>query len=203
MLIRKGLRRKIRPLAVGYTENPVQNIDYYTLRADLANWPETLAHLKAVNQQFDEANPLEYTLLDEQFHRFYEEDLLRSRMLSFFSLVAIVIACLGLFVMVSYSLRQRTKEIGIRKILGASVEQIVGLISADFLKIVLLAFGIGLPAAWWVMRAWLQEFAYRVELSWWMFALAALAALAIAFLTVSLQSVRAARGNPVDALRNE
>ncbi|MCB0597963.1 MAG: FtsX-like permease family protein, partial [Phaeodactylibacter sp.] len=120
-----------------------------------------------------------------------------------FTLIALLIACLGLFGLAAFTAEQRTKEIGIRKILGASVANLVGLLSKDFLQLVALALFIALPLAWYAMHRWLQNFAYRIELQWWFFALAALAALLIAFLTVSVQSMRAALANPVEALKNE
>lgn len=199
----EDIHQHIRPMVVGFRNNPIHNIDYYSLRISTSDWEGTLRSLKAINDEFDEANPLEYTILTDQFNRFYEEDILRSRLLGFFSGVAILIACLGLFVMVAYTLKQRTKEIGIRKVLGASVAGIVGLVTGDFLRVIALAFLVGLPLAWLAMHFWLQEFAYRAGLAWWAFGLAAAVALAIAFVTISLQSLRAATANPVEALRYE
>ncbi|MCB9036678.1 MAG: ABC transporter permease [Lewinellaceae bacterium] len=199
----EDIHQRIRPMVIGFWDNPIHNIDYYSLRVSTSDWEATLRSLKDINLRFDEANPLEYTILTDQFNRFYEEDILRSRLLGFFSAVAILIACLGLFVMVAYTLKQRTKEIGIRKILGASVVGIVSLVTRDFLRVIILAFLVGLPLAWLAMHYWLQEFAYRAGLAWWAFGLAAVLALLIAFATISLQSVRAALANPVEALRYE
>ncbi|MCB0566237.1 MAG: ABC transporter permease [Phaeodactylibacter sp.] len=199
----EDIHQRIRPMVIGFWNNPVHNIDYYSLRITTSDWTGTLGALKEINNRFDKDNPLEYTVLTDQFHRFYEEDILRSRLLGFFSAVAILIACLGLFVMVAYTLKQRTKEIGIRKVLGASISGIVSLVTRDFLRVIALAFLVGLPLAWLAMHYWLQEFAYRISHPWWAFGLAATVALLIAFITISLQSVRAALANPVEALRNE
>ena len=120
-----------------------------------------------------------------------------------FTGIAILISCLGLFGLATFAAEQRTKEIGIRKVLGASVAGITGLLTKDFLKLVLLAIVIACPLAWWLMQKWLDDFAYSIKMQWWMFALAGLTALVIAFLTVSFQSIRAALANPVKSLRSE
>jgi len=120
-----------------------------------------------------------------------------------FAVFAIFIACLGLFGLVTYAAEQRIKEIGIRKVLGASVGTIVTMISKDFVKLVLIAFVIAFPVGWWMMNKWLQGFAYRTNISWWVFALAGLLTIAIALITVSFQAIKAALANPVKSLRTE
>jgi putative ABC transport system permease protein len=117
--------------------------------------------------------------------------------------MAILISCLGLFGLAAFSAEQRKKEIGVRKVLGASVAGVVGLLSKDFLKLVGIAILIATPVAWWAMNKWLQAFAYRVEISWWMFVLAGSVAVIIAMITVSFQAIRAAIANPVKSLRTE
>ena len=199
----EDIHQQIRPMVVGFRNNPVHSIDYYSLRVTTPDWESTLQSLKTINNQFDEANPLEYHLLTEQYQRFYEEDILRSRLLGFFSSIAVLIACMGLFIMAAYTLKQRTKEIGIRKVLGASMGAIVGLLSQDFLKVIFLAFLLGLPLAWLAMHYWMQEFAYQAGMAWWAFGLAAMVAMAVAFFTISIQSIKAALANPVEALRSE
>ena len=114
-----------------------------------------------------------------------------------------MIACLGLFGLATYMAEQRTKEIGIRKVLGASVSTIVQMLSKDFIKLVLIACVFAIPLAWWVMNEWLQDFAFRINIAWWIFVAAALAALLIALLTVSFQAIKAALANPVKSLRTE
>jgi putative ABC transport system permease protein len=120
-----------------------------------------------------------------------------------FSILAILIACLGLFGLVTYAAEQRTKEIGIRKVLGATVSNIVAMLSKDFLKLVMIAALIAFPVAWWAMNKWLQNFAYRINISWWIFIMAGVVALLIALITVSLKAIKAAIANPVKNLRTE
>jgi putative ABC transport system permease protein len=120
-----------------------------------------------------------------------------------FAVLAILIACLGLFGLVTYAAERRIKEIGIRKVLGATISNIITMLSKDFLLLVVIAAIISFPVAWWVMHKWLQDFAYRINISWWVFIIAGLVAAAIAFITVSFQAVRAAMANPVKNLRTE
>ena len=120
-----------------------------------------------------------------------------------FAILAIIIGCVGLFGLSAYTASQRIKEIGIRKVLGASVPDITKMLSKDFLKLVLIAIVVASPLAWWVMNKWLQDFAYRIQISWWVFAAAGAAALVIAMLTVSFQAIKAAIANPVKSLRTE
>jgi putative ABC transport system permease protein len=120
-----------------------------------------------------------------------------------FAVLAILIACLGLFGLAAYAAEQRTKEIGIRKVLGATVSNIVGMLSKDFLKLVIIASLIAFPVSWWFMNKWLQDFAYRIQIGWWIFFLAAFASIFIALITVSFQAVKAALNNPVKNLRTE
>ena len=120
-----------------------------------------------------------------------------------FTLVAILVACLGLFGLAAFTVQQRNKEIGIRKVLGASIPGIASLLAKDFLTLVLLSIVVATPVAWYLLNGWLQDFAYRIQLSWWMFALAGMAAILIALLTVGFQSIKAALANPVKSLRSE
>ncbi|HEX7757187.1 MAG TPA: FtsX-like permease family protein, partial [Niabella sp.] len=123
--------------------------------------------------------------------------------LNLFAILIIFVACLGLFGLATYTAEQRSKEIGIRKVLGASVSQVTGMLSREFLKLVLIASLIAFPVAWWGMNRWLQNFAYRVSISWWIFATAGLIALTIAVVTVSFQAIKAAIADPVNSLRAE
>ena len=147
--------------------------------------------------------PFEYDFLDASFARLYRAEAKTGSVLGIFTMLALFIGCLGLFALAAFTAEQRTKEIGIRKVLGASVSGITGLLAKDFLKLVVVAIVIASPVAYWAMRTWLADFAYRVEIPWWMFVLAGLAAIVIAFLTVSFQSVKAALANPVKSLRSE
>ena len=156
----EDFRQAIRPMMIGYWRNPIHNIDYYTLRVQTSDWSNTIAALRRVNDRFDANNPLEFNILNDRFQRFYEADVLRSRLLFFFAGVVIFIACLGLLAMTAFTLRKRTKEIGIRKVLGATSGQIVSLITRDFLRLILAGFAIAVPISWLVMNRWLDEFAF-------------------------------------------
>ena len=147
--------------------------------------------------------PFEYKFLDDEFDQSYRKEAQTSRVFALFAALAIFISCLGLLGLVTFAAEQRTKEIGVRKVLGASVSSIVTLLSKDFLKLVLIAIVIASPIAWYAMHVWLQDFAYKISIEWWVFALAGLLAVGIALLTVSFQSVKAALMNPVKSLRSE
>jgi putative ABC transport system permease protein len=164
---------------------------------------DLLATSKTIWNQLTAEEPFSYDFLDERFKQTYQLEQKIGRVLAIFAGLTILVACLGLFGLATFTAEQRTKEIGIRKVLGASVTNLVALLSRDFLKLVLLANVIAWPLAGYVMHQWLQDFAYRIELSWWIFALAGVGALIIALLTVSLHAIKAAVANPVNSLRSE
>ncbi len=141
--------------------------------------------------------------LDEDFQKNYKNDRQLASLVSSLTAIAILISCLGLFALAAFAAERRTKEIGIRKVLGASVAGITGLLAKDFLKLVVASFVIASPLAYHFMQKWLADFAYRIDIQWWMFAIAGVGAVAVAFLTVSFQSVKAALANPVESLRSE
>ena len=141
--------------------------------------------------------------MDEDFNKLYTSESRTGKLFITFAIFAIIIACLGLFGLVTYAAEQRVREIGIRKVLGANLLNIIAMISMDFLKLVCIASVIGFPLAWWASHKWLQDYAYRIGIEWWMFVITALMALFIAFATVSFQAVKAALANPVDSLRTE
>jgi putative ABC transport system permease protein len=147
--------------------------------------------------------PFTYTFMDDDFNRLYQSEKQTGQLFISFAVFAILIACLGLLGLVTYAAEQRTKEIGIRKVLGASISGIVGLLSRDFALLIGIAALVAFPLAWWFMYKWLQTFAYRTGISWWIFLVAGVAALAIALITVSIQTIRAAVANPVKSLRSE
>ena len=149
------------------------------------------------------AVPFEFEFLDEVVQKQYESEVTLGNIINSFTLMAIIISALGLFGLASFSAEQRSKEIGIRKVLGASVSGIVRLLSKDFLKLVGISFIVATPIAWWAMNKWLQGFNYRVPISWWMFALAGFIAVLIALFTVSSQAIRAAVANPTKSLKTE
>ena len=199
----QSLRDKIEPLVLGYSLNPIQLVDYYTARIAPSDIQGTLNKLKAIMIKNDSDDPFEYHFLDEQLARFYIEDQRRQTILIWIALSTIFIACLGLFGLATFSAEQRVKEIGVRKVLGASVANLASLLSKDFLKLVLIANGIAFPIAWWAANQWLQEYAYHIEVKWWVFGFAGASAILIALLTVSFQAIKAAISNPVKSLRTE
>lgn len=199
----QSLREKIAPMVLAYQRNPVHNIDYFTARIEGNDIPGTLARMNAVLTKIDPTHLLEHHFLDEQLARFYAEDQRRQILLIWVALATIFIACLGLFGLATYAAEQRIKEIGVRKVLGASVLNLTALLSKDFLKLVLIANGIAFPLAWWATNQWLKEFAYHIEVEWWVFAVSGILALGIALATVSYQAIKAALMNPVSSLRSE
>ncbi|MCI0696538.1 ABC transporter permease [candidate division KSB1 bacterium] len=200
-----SLHKEIEPVVLQFHTLPPVGSLPYVLAAKLA--PEHIREgMEHIEQQFSLLAPgasFQYVFLDDVFNQMYRAEERLSRIFTTFAALAIFIACLGLFGLAAFTAERRTKEIGIRKVLGASVSRIVTLLSKDFAKLVLLANLIAWPIAWYAMNRWLQDFAYRVHLSWWVFALAGGLALLIALLTVSTQAIRAALANPVEALRYE
>ncbi|MDQ6843236.1 MAG: ABC transporter permease [Bacteroidota bacterium] len=165
--------------------------------------PVLLDKLKIIYAKYDSEKPFEYSFMDDAYDEMYKAENRLSKILGVFTALTIFIASLGLFGLATFMAVQRTKEIGIRKVLGASVGQIAALLSKDFIKLVLLALLVASPVAWYVMHQWLDGFAYRTNIYWWMFALAGIMAILIALLTVSFQAIKAAIANPVKSLRTE
>ena len=199
----QSLRNKIEPLVLAYNQNPVMPIDYYTARIAATDIKGTLDKLKKVMVNNDKDDPFEYHFLNDQLALFYIEDDRRQTILIWAALATIFIACLGLFGLATYSAEQRIKEIGVRKVLGATVFNLTSLLSKDFLKLVLIANGIAFPLAWWATNKWLQEYAYHINVEWWIFAVAGVSACLIALLTVAYQAIKTALVNPVKSLRTE
>lgn len=168
-----------------------------------ANLSKALPALKAVMAQNNPSHPFEYKFVDDQFEKTFKMETLIGELAGIFATLAILISCLGLFGLAAYTAEQRKKEIGVRKVLGASVQNLVALLSKDFLKLVLLSCVIAFPLGWWVMKGWLQDYEYRISIGWWVFALAGVSAILIALITVSFQAIRAAIANPVKSLRTE
>jgi putative ABC transport system permease protein len=174
-----------------------------TVNIAAANVPATIAAIEEKWKQLIPSRPFSYYFLDEFFDRQYRSEERFGKLFLSFAILAIVISCLGLLGLASYSTVQRTKEIGIRKVLGASVSGIVNLLSVDFLKLVIISFVVAAPLAWYFMNRWLQDFAYHQSINLWVFVAAGIAALLIALFTVSFQAIRAAIANPVKSLRTE
>jgi putative ABC transport system permease protein len=168
-----------------------------------ANMSQTIDAITARWKVFSPEQSIRFTFLDESFSKMYAGVQRTSSISTCFAVLAIMIACLGLFGLAAFTTEQRTKEIGIRKVLGASVSGIIQLLSIDFVKLVLVAIVVASPIAWWVMNQWLEDFAYKIEIRWWMFGLAGIITLVITLLTVSFQAIKAAVMNPVKSLRTE
>jgi putative ABC transport system permease protein len=196
----KSLYTAIEPEYISTFRNAYQ---YAGVRIDMKNQSVALAQMQKIWQSVFPENVFEYRFLDEQIADFYQKEDLLNKLIKSSTIIAIFISCLGLLGLISLLTLQRTKEIGIRKVLGASVTHITALLSADFLKLIIIAIIIASPVAWFIMSKYLQDFAYRIDIQWWVFALAAIIAILIAFVTVSFQSIKAAMANPINSLRNE
>ncbi|MET7254307.1 ABC transporter permease [Dyadobacter fermentans] len=196
-----SLQHKIEPLVIQLA--PPQEQDNMYVRINAAKTPEALAYISQVYKTFDADARPEFQFLDENFAKQYQAEQRQGNVLLAFAILAIVIACLGLFGLAAFAAEARTKEIGVRKVLGASVQDVVLMLSRDFVKLVLVAIAIGTPVAVYAMSKWLQNFEYRETLSWWVFALAGIIAIVIALATVSSQALKSALTNPVKALRAE
>jgi putative ABC transport system permease protein len=190
---------KVGPLVIELGENWGR----VAMRINTKNIPALISQVQNKWNSMAPGQPFSYSFLDEDFNKIYNAEQRTGKLFITFAVFAIFIACLGLFGLVTYAAEQRIKEIGIRKVLGASVGEIVSMISKDFVKLVLIAFVIAFPVAWWAMNTWLQSFAYRINISWWVFTLAGLLILTIALITVSFQAIKAAMANPVTSLRSE
>ncbi len=194
-----GLQRAIDPI-IFY---PQSNSAYFTIRLNSDKMQGDIAKLQSIYRSSFANNPFEYFFADENFNKQYTTEQQYSKLFTTASVWAIIIACLGLFGLATYTVESRTKEIGVRKVLGASVVSITKLLSKDFIKLVLVAILIASPVAWFVMNNWLQDFAYRIHISGWVFVAGAIAALVVALVTVCFQAIKAAIANPVKSLRTE
>lgn len=199
----QSMRNKIAPMVLAYENNPVHNIDYFTAKVSTMNTEATLKSMQQILATIDVSHLFEYHFLDKQWELFYHDDKIRETIFFVIALLAIFIAALGLLGLTIYAAEQRVKEIGIRKVLGASISGIVLMLSKDFLKLVLFASIIAFPVAWFAMNKWLQDFAYRININWWVFILSAGTAIVIALITISYQAIKAAVANPVKSLRTE
>jgi putative ABC transport system permease protein len=196
-----SLHHKIETLCI--LNNKDWGFNEISVKINGSNAKAAIAEIQSTWKRILPNDDFEYEFLDEHFAALYRADNTVSEIVGILAGLAILISCLGLFGLASFSVEQRVKEIGVRKVLGASVMQIVNLISKDFVKLVLIAFVIASPLAWYAMHKWLEDYAYRIDIPWWVFVLAGILAIAIALLTVSFQSVKAALKNPVKSLRSE
>ena len=194
----ESLHKFIEPLIMVYGSN-----GGLIVKAQTGNMASLITDIQRLWNSFNTDQTFSYTLLDESYRQTYLAERKMGTVLNVFALLTILVACLGLFGLVTFTTERRFKEIGIRKVLGSSVTQIVALLSTDFLKLVCISFLVAFPLGYYLMNQWLQGFAYRIEIHWWLFALAGLITMGIAFATIGWQSFRAATSNPVDALRDE
>ena len=183
--------------------SPVHANKMYLRVKAQANTAAALSAIEAVVRKNNPAYPFNYRFVDDQFNRMFQNEALIGKLSRVFAALAIIISCLGLFGLAAFTAERRTKEIGVRKVLGASVAGIATLISKDFLKLVVFSCLVAFPAAWWMMQKWLTNYEYRITISWWIFLIAGAAAIAIAIATVSYQAIKAALANPVKSLRTE
>ena len=197
-----SLKKDVAPFMLVYDKN-ANDLTSMLVATNSSNYKQLLSQINTIWQKDLPGVPFDYTFIDLEVQKQYETEIILSQIINSFTLIAILISCLGLFGLAAFSAEQRNKEIGIRKVLGSSVSGIVQLLSKDFLKLVIISFIIATPIAWYGMSKWLQGFSYRVGLSWWMFALAGVIAVIIALVTVSSQAIKAALMNPVKALKSE
>lgn len=196
----RSLQEKIKPLSMRVE---LKNLNLVSVKLEAGNVKSTIAAIESKWKELIPNRPFSYLFLDEFFDRQYRSEQRFGKLFLNFAVLAIFISCLGLLGLASYSTYQRTREIGIRKVLGASTPGIVNMLSKDFMKLVLISFVIAAPVAWYFMHSWLQNFAYQITIQWWIFALAGLLAVLVAIVTISFQAIKAAMSNPVKSLRSE
>ena len=201
----ESLRNPISSFALFYKTSQAIHVApaYLAVRIKPGDYQKAIGHIQAKWAEFMPDNPFEYSFLDAEFDSLYRTDQTIGKVFSVFTFLSLTVACLGLLGLAMFTAERRTKEIGIRKVLGASVQNVVTMLSKDFLKLVMIASLIAFPVAWYAMNKWLQDFAYKTDISWWVFAISTGAVCAIALFTISFQSLKAAMTNPVESLRSE
>ncbi|BAU54497.1 ABC transporter permease [Mucilaginibacter gotjawali] len=195
-----SLKQKIEPAIFAYQPGNNWRISIRTTGKDAS---KAIAAAAKIWKQYNPAFPFEYKFLDDDYNNLYKTDQRSGTLFSAFAAIAILISCLGLFGLATYTAQVKIKEIGIRKVLGASVSNITAMLSKDFLILVVISLIIATPVAWFAMYKWLQDYAYRITIQWWVFAIAGVTAITIAFITMSFQAIKAALANPVKSLRSE
>jgi putative ABC transport system permease protein len=195
-----SMKEKIAPAIFWYAPQYLYKMYIRTTGKDA---PKVLAAAEKQFKRYNGQYPFGYAFLDDIFNGLYQSEQQEGTLFTCFSSIAIFISCLGLLGLAAYTAQIRTREIGVRKVLGASVSGIITMLSFDFLKLVIIAIILASPIAWYGMNKWLQDFAYRIHIQWWMFAIAGLLAILVAFATISYQAIKAAIANPVKSLRSE
>ena len=199
----QSLHQKIGPMLMAFRNNPIHSIDYFSVRLLPGDVQTTLKKIDGILLMIDPAHLIEYNFLDQRLNNFYRQDTKRGELFTIAAVVSVGLACLGLFSLVSFMTEQRTKEIGIRKALGATTAQIVALLSSTYIKLVLAAFVIATPLSIWAINQWLQSFAYKTEIGFLAIIMTGVLSLIIAFITVGYKSIKAAWENPGKSLRSE
>jgi ABC-type antimicrobial peptide transport system permease subunit len=198
----KSLHEKITPLIFYHQSQSLLN-SILVIKIQAGKSVEAMRKVEAIWKQFFPNDAFEYTFLDDSFNYLYKSDLRTSQLILIFSILAVVIAMMGLFGLSTFAIERRTKEIGIRKVFGASVSDIVHLLTREFVVLVAIAFVIAAPLAWWAMNKWLENYAYRINITVWIFITGAIITLVIALVAVGIQAVKAAMANPVKAIKSE
>ncbi|HSU27955.1 MAG TPA: ABC transporter permease [Chitinophagaceae bacterium] len=196
----QGLQKAIDPQVILLVPDSRNS---YSIKLSSADIPKTIATVQNIWNKYFPDDPFNYFFLDDFYNQQYKADQRFGKVFTLFAMLAILIGCLGLLGLSSYNILQRTKEIGIRKVLGASTQKVVYILAKDFLVVVLIAFVVAVPFTWWLMHNWLHEFAYRINIDWWIFLIAGAISIAIALITISFQAIKAAIANPVKSLRTE
>jgi len=176
---------------------------FVVIRTKPANMQQNIANLRAIFQKVYPDYPFSYGFVDQDLSKLYLSEHRMGELFNIFSVVSILVSCLGLFGLATFAAHKRIKEIGVRRVLGASAAGIVALLAKDFVKLVALALIVAFPVAWWIMGKWLENYVYRISISWWMFAVVGTLALLVALFTVSSQAIKAALTNPVKSLKTE
>jgi len=197
-----SLQHKIEPMIMELPK-VARDRDNIYVRLQDQNLPQALAFVEQTFRQFDASSPFEYHFLDQNFAAQYKPEEKQGQVLLAFTILTIIIACLGLFGLITFTVEKRVKEIGIRKVLGAGVGSMVTLLITSLLKVVLISLLVAVPLSWLVMNKWLEDFAYRIHLEWWMFLASGIISIIIALITLSFQAIKAAIANPVTSLRSE
>jgi ABC-type antimicrobial peptide transport system permease subunit len=201
-IIESPFQQQINPLMIFGLGNMFSPVVHIKLNPDKST-SSAIAGVQAIFKKYNPQYPPEYVFVDESYAKKFQSSQRTATLAALFAGLTIFISCLGLFGLATYMAENRIKEIGVRKVLGASVTSITTLLSKDFLKLVIISFLIAAPIAWWAMNTWLQSYTYRISIQWWVFALAGILSVIIAIITVSYQAIKAAISNPVDSLRSE
>jgi putative ABC transport system permease protein len=197
-----SLQHKVEPMVLLMPPAASMEDNLY-VKINTAKTTEALAFIETVYNKFDKTNPVEFNFLDQNFAKQYAAEQKQQQLAFIFTMLAVLIACLGLFGLAAFTAQQRVKEIGVRKVLGATVTSITVMLGKDFIKLVFFSILIAVPIAWYAMNKWLEDFAYRIVIGWDVFVIAGLVAMFIALFTVSFHAIKAATANPVKSLRSE